>query len=240
MALISKDQVVSNKKLLKDYKQQLVSLTDQEFQAALGVMLGDASLQSQDNEKTYRLKFEQGGEHKDYMDHLYNLFYNWSLSPPREQARINANGNTVVSWTFQTFSHTAFVPLADIFFRRKNVESNNVIKSIGDNFVKNHVTPLVLAYWFMDDGGKMDYGKNQGKGIVFNTHGFEKNEVEALCLSLSNKFNLECWAKRNKKKYIVAISGKSYEQVLFLIKDLVIPSLHNKFPSPRRERQKKS
>lgn len=91
----------------------------------------------------------------------------------------------------------------------------------------------------MDDGGKMDYGKNQGKGIVFNTHGFLHEEVNDLCLGLGKKFNLECWPKPNKKKSIVAISGKCYEQMIDLIGSRVIPSLQSKLPSPRRTRKKK-
>jgi len=40
----------------------------------------------------------------------------------------------------------------------------------------------------MDDGGKLDYTDNAGKGIVFNTQGFEQLEVEKACEELKEKF----------------------------------------------------
>ena len=243
MKSISKEQVNLNpkdSKLLDEYKRQLVSLTPHQFQVALGVMLGDGSLQSQDNGKTYRLKFEQGDNHRDYIHHLYDVFSDWSLTPPKRQERRNKKGNLVITWTFQTLSHVALSPLAEIFFLRKDTVTGRWRKGIGEDFVEKHMTTVVLAYWFMDDGGKMDYGKNSGKGIVFNTHGFEEREVELLSSGLRVKYDLDCWVKRNKNKPIVAISGRDYERVLALIENLVIPSLRDKFPSPRRGRRKKA
>ena len=165
MNLITKEQVNHNHKLLDDYKRQFVTLTEKQFQVAIGVLLGDASLQSQDNGKTYRLKFEQGDNHKDYINHLYSIFFEWSLSPPRRQDRKNKKGHLVTTWTFQTFSHSAFLPLASIFLVGKNIATDNWKKGISENFVEKYMTPLVFAYWFMDDGGKMDYGKNSGKAL---------------------------------------------------------------------------
>jgi hypothetical protein len=37
-------------------------------------MLGDASLQTQNDGKTYRMKFEWGARSKSYLDHVYSLF----------------------------------------------------------------------------------------------------------------------------------------------------------------------
>lgn len=232
---ITKNEAKKSKTLLSGYKEQLSSLTEHQYQVAIGVLLGDASLHTQDGGKTYRLKFEQGNIHKDYIDHLYEIFDEWCLSLPASNERINKNDNTIQNWTFQTISHSAFVPLAEIFF-----STDSPKKRIEDDFVEKHLTPCSLAYWFMDDGGKMDYGKNEGKGIVYNTHGFSHDEVKALCSGLAKKFKLECWPKKNKKKYIVAISGKCYEQMIDLIGSLVIPSLQSKLPSPRRPRKKKT
>ena len=40
----------------------------------LGLILGDASLNSGNNGKTYRLKFEWSDKHKAYIDYVYNIF----------------------------------------------------------------------------------------------------------------------------------------------------------------------
>jgi len=42
----------------------------------------------------------------------------------------------------------------------------------------------------MDDGGKLDYTLNKGKGIVFNTHSFMEEEVKQMCIELQEKFKL--------------------------------------------------
>ena len=42
----------------------------------------------------------------------------------------------------------------------------------------------------MDDGGKLDYSLNGGKGIVFNTHQFDIKDVNQMSLELNKKFIL--------------------------------------------------
>jgi hypothetical protein len=49
-----------NSKALRELKAKLVGLTNVQFEAAIGLILGDASIQSQNKGKTYRLKFEWG------------------------------------------------------------------------------------------------------------------------------------------------------------------------------------
>jgi hypothetical protein len=74
---ISKSEVVGlgpNSKLLKQYKESLGKLSNIQWEAAIGLMLGDASLQTQNNGKTYRMKFEWGDKNKAYLDHVYGLF----------------------------------------------------------------------------------------------------------------------------------------------------------------------
>lgn len=53
----------------------------------------------------------------------------------------------------------------------------------------------------MDDGGKLDYTKNEGKGIVFNTQSFTQEEVNNMCKELKEKFNLHTWVGKNKNRH---------------------------------------
>ena len=73
MKPISKEQVIGlspNSKLLKEYKESLYKLSDLQFEALIGLLLGDASLQTQNKGKTYRIKFEWGNNSKAYVDHV--------------------------------------------------------------------------------------------------------------------------------------------------------------------------
>ena len=57
--------------MLNAYKLRLDTLTPEQLEIAIGVMLGDACLQTQNQGKTYRMKFEQGAVHVEYIEHFY-------------------------------------------------------------------------------------------------------------------------------------------------------------------------
>ena len=85
----------------------------------------------------------------------------------------------------------------------------------------------------MDDGGKLDYSSNKGKGIVFNTHSFTEAEVRQMCIELEAKFGLVCWLKLNKGQPTIAISGSSYDIFIEYISPYIFPTMRAKLPSPR-------
>jgi hypothetical protein len=47
-----------NSKYLKEYKSQLRNMSKLQWEASIGLVLGDASLQTQNKGRTYRIKFE--------------------------------------------------------------------------------------------------------------------------------------------------------------------------------------
>lgn len=104
-----------NSNKIKKYKAQLTNLTSTQFDSAIGLILGDASLNTDNKGKTYRIKFEWGNRQKPYVDHVLTLFDEWIIFPPHKKVRISPKGNTITNWAFQTFSHPAFNVLADLF-----------------------------------------------------------------------------------------------------------------------------
>ena len=241
---ISKTSVIGlspNSKLMKEYKNSLISLFQIQrevsigfppplsdiyiiFQQRGGLMLGDASLHTQNNGKTFRLKFEWGDRHKAYVDHVYSLFDEWVLSDPHKKTRISPKGNTVVNWGFQTISHEAFNFLAELFLAEKK-------KTISNNLIRDHLTARGLAYWFMDDGGKLDYNKNsKNKALVLNTQSFSSEEVENMASELSLKFNFNCEVRSNKGKKIIVIKSMSYYNFLEITEPFIISEMKYKLP----------
>ena len=213
-----------NSKLIKEYKKQLTSLNTIQWEASIGLMLGDASLQTQNKGKTYRMKFEWGDKSKPYLLHVYNLFDEWTLSNPHKKARVNSNGNLVINWGFQTISHEAFNPLANLFL-------NNSKKGIKNSLILDHLTDRGLAYWFMDDGCKLDYNKNsKNKSVVLNTQSFTDQEVEKMSKELMAKFNFECELRTNKSKKVIVISNNSYPLFYELVSPHIIPEMKYKLP----------
>lgn len=229
MKNILKNEVIGlgpNSAKLKEYKDSLIELTIEQKEAIIGLMLGDASLQSQNKGKTYRIKFEWGDKNKAYVLHVFNLFDEWLLSQPHKKERLSPKGNLIINWGFQTFSHKAFNYLAELFLLDKGGK-----KGISENLVQDHLTPKGLAYWFMDDGGKLDYNKNsKNRSVVLNTHSFTDLEVENLCDQLSNKFELLCEVRSNKNKKIIVIKDTSYSKFYQLINPYLLEEMKYKLP----------
>jgi hypothetical protein len=213
-----------NSNKLTEYKNSLFKLTTVQLEAVIGLMLGDASLQSQNGGKTYRIKFEWGDRNKAYAFHVHQLFDEWVLSEPHQKSRLSPKGKLVINWGFQTFSHEAFNPIANLFLVNQR-------KSINENLINDHLTPRGLAYWFMDDGGKLDYNKNsKNKSIVLNTQSFTSLEVENLSKQLSIKFNLLCEVRSNKGKKVIVISNNSYQTLYNLIDPYLVNEMRYKLP----------
>ena len=229
MKNILKNEVIGlgpNSTKLKEYKDSLIELSIEQKEAIIGLMLGDASLQSQNKGKTYRIKFEWGDKNKAYVLHVFNLFDEWLLSQPHKKERLSPKGNLIINWGFQTFSHKAFNYLAELFLLDKGGK-----KGISENLVQDHLTPKGLAYWFMDDGGKLDYNKNsKNRSVVLNTHSFTDLEVENLCDQLSNKFELLCEVRSNKNKKIIVIKDTSYSRFYSLINPYLLEEMKYKLP----------
>lgn len=214
----SGNKISPNSKIFKEYKATLNGLTEMQYQAAVGLILGDARIEINKKNNSALLKFEWGNKNKEYAFHVYNLFTNYCITPPREQVRININGNKNITWCFQTLTHPDFVPLAKLFL----INNKKVVPT---NLITNHLTPLGLAYWFIDDGGILG---SHSYGIQFHTQGFTIAEVDNICNELSNKFNLITWRYIHKNKPIINISAKSYSTFLSLINDKIVDCMRTK------------
>ena len=251
---ILKNQVIGlshNSKLLKQYKESLTNLSIIQWECAIGLLLGDASLQTQNNGKTFRIKFEWGDKNKAYLQYVYNIFDEWVLSEPHKKSRVSPKGNLVVNYGFQTISHEAFNFLAELFY-----SGSARVKSISPNLIQDHLTARGLAHWFSDDGGKLDYNLNsKNNSIVLNTHSFNNLEVENLAKELASKFTFICETRFNKNKKIIIIkseprrgpgrvlvigrglpppAGESYLLFKNLIFPYLIPEMYYKLPMGKK------
>lgn len=227
MSSIDKHSLIGlgpNNKKLKEYKESLYALNHKQKEAAIGLILGDASLNTTNNGKTYRIKFEWSDRQKPYVDHVFNLFDQWVLSKPHKKVRISPKGNKIITWGFQTISHKAFNDLATLFITNKK-------KTISNCLIKNYLTPVGLAYWFCDDGGKLDYNKNyKNKSIVLNTQSFTNIEVKNMSKELMEKFNLDCEVRSNKGKKVIIIKGRSYTLFRKITDPYIISEMKYKLP----------
>ena len=200
--------------------QEKRALEERLFQISIGVLLGDASIQKNTSKRVekWRLKFSQSAKHDAYIHHLHYQFKEYVISEPF----FNQTRNM---YSFQTVFHTRFKCLADIFLDGDNK------KRIACFFKENPISPVSLAYWFMDDGGLLSYKKDwPRKGLLFNTQGFTFAEVETLSQNLNRSYNLKTWVKLNKKKPVIAVSGKEYDQISRIFLPYMHESMRYKLP----------
>ena len=217
--------ILANKKLSGKSKQLIeikknLKLNLLQKKILPGILLGDAYLSTQDNGKTYRLHIYQNIKHKEYVFHLYEVFKEWCLSKPKVIERTYNSGvhkgkkATMIS--FKTISSGSLRFYAHNFI---NTEKKLKLTKKVPKLIHRWLTPISLAYWYMDHGSIKD---KKSKAIYFNTQNFSFNEVKLLCEILNSKFHLLAKPVKKKDKYQIYISAKSYVTLKNLIYSYLI------------------
>ncbi len=111
-------------------------LSDQQWQVALGGLMGDSALSPDTNGHAARLRWGHGVEQKAYGDWKASLFDNVEVS--KSQSSKDA--------CFYDLE-----PLAELNELRRVVYMGDGRKTITSEYLKA-LTPLALAIWYMDDG----------------------------------------------------------------------------------------
>jgi LAGLIDADG DNA endonuclease family protein len=209
-------------RVIEDYKSTL-ALSSVQRETLVGLLLGDACLETQNRGRTYRLKIEQSARKQAYVDHLYSVFRDWVLTPPGVRTKRASNGSVTANLAFQTVSHAVFRFYAQQFYvdGRKRVP----------DLIHHWLTARGLSYWFMDDGSVKS---SQSKGVILNTHCFDQREVERLADCLSDRFGLQVKPRRQPDGAQLYVSGRSFETFSAIVDPYVIGDMRYKMPPARR------
>lgn len=211
-----------NTRKLSLYKESL-KLTSIQQQIIIGLILGDAHLATQNKGRTYRLLIEQSIKRKIYVQHLYDVFKDFVLTPPKIINR-NPNKPDKVNIYFKTISHSAFQFYGQLFYKNG--------KKIIPIDIQKYLTPTALAYWFMDDGALKGTDR---KGLRLNTEGFTEISVQLLCdklkkIGILSKVHLQNHLSKGVMKtyYIIYITAVYNDQFIKTMKSINIPGLNSK------------
>jgi len=125
------------------------------------------------------------------------------------------------SWEFRTIHLQDLDHLYKIFYNEKN------IKIIPSNII-DYLSPKVLAYWLMDDGGFRKKG-----GMLIHTNSLKYEEVDLLCQSLNILYKIQSRRyikKKGLKEYpIIYIPKHDYLNIIVpLIKPYFIDTMYYK------------
>ena len=205
---------------IEAYKTTL-RLSEVQREVLIGILLGDACLETQNAGRSYRLKIEQGIAHADYVQHLHSVLRDWVLSPPRPKQG-QTRGVTTLNLAFQTVSHTELSLYGELFYRNR--------RKVVPELIGELLTARGLAYWFMDDGSMKS---SESKGVLFNTHAFSSDDIDRL-IEVLVKFGLLARMRRQSDGNQIYVSGASYERFVELVNPYVIEAMRYKVPQPRR------
>lgn len=197
-------------------------LTQLQCEVLVGILLGDASLQTESNGKTYRLRVTQSQQHKEYLFHLYEIFKNLTTSPPKQYVFTDPRnpGKQYIRWSFSTTQQPCFRFYGQQFYAG---EEKKVPK-----LIHRWLKVRSIAYWYMDDGAEKWKGKSLS--VRFCTDNFVYQDVMRLAQVLQNKYGLKTSLQKKGKHWRIYISSYSYSTLENLIFSYFIPSMLYKFP----------
>lgn len=199
-------------KKIEDYKKSL-KLTKFQRELIVGMLLGDAHLETQSQGRIYRLKVEQSFKQKEFVDWLYAEFKAWTNQEPKKRIV-----RDLVRYGFTTYSHGNLRFYGQQFYSKgKKV----IPKTIG-----KLLTPATLAVWFMGDGS---WKSQKHKTFIIHTLGYTKSDLqrvqEVLEIKLGIKTSLHMQKGKYWRLYIISESADTFKK---LVEPYILPSMKYK------------
>ena len=102
--------------------------------------------------------------------------------------------------------------------------------------ILNELSPISLAFWFMDDGS-CSLNDKQNPRITLHTQGFSKTQINLLLDSLYNKFNFQAKAYNYGKGFQITINSIDTEKFLNLVSSYITKDMQYKLPEELRHDQ---
>ncbi len=190
----------------------------------IGCALGDLSIQKSYTNSDPRFQFSQSIKNKVYIDHLYSLFQEYCSAKPIIRTKFSQESNTGAKYAsigFKTLSLPCFNVYRELFYRFDGTEYTKVVPTN----LSDLLTPVGLAYWFMDDGSRA--GKS--KALYLSTESFTLKENRFLIEILELNFFLECKIHKSiPGKYKIYIPSKSRDLFVSIIMPHLLPHFYYK------------
>ena len=183
----------------------------------IGSLLGDGYGEKHGNGT--RICFQQ-----EHINNKYLLWFHNYLSElgycnnilPKLTTRLGKNGKLRYISRFKTYTFTSFNWIHDIFYKEG--------KKIIPINITDYLSPLALAIWIQDDGGKLS------SGLKLATNCFSYDEVTFLAQILRDKYKLKISVIKAGalNQYNLYISKSSMKNVVEIIKPYLHPSMYYK------------
>ncbi len=208
-------------------KKTEVLLTSRQKEILYGSLMGDAKRQ---HSKSFASAgFGHSQKQESYLRWKYIEFENLCTDNslkfyPSNDDREEFKGHEG-TWRFYTSANTDIETIIKQFY-----ESNN--KQITMELL-NHLTPLSIAIWFMDDG-YVDKSKYGISNLIFCTDSFTKKSCENIVEWFLSRYNIKAHLRERRIRsdgemsYRVVIKAESRDEFIKLVEPYIISSMRYK------------
>ena len=199
-------------------------MTEQKFpaseinQALLGMMLGDSYSAITGASNWPSISFCHGPKQEFYIRHKRNILDPFCRSGVRREVCRNSFGHE--KFRFSTRSMPCFSNLFNQFYM-------NGEKRISEE-VLGQLTPISLAYWYMDDGhasvASNKYGDNRQLFVSLHTEGFPEEDTDLVVSWLKEKWGIS--ARKNydqHKRSYVGMGAEAGMKFLSIVSPYMLP-----------------
>lgn len=184
-----------------------------------GSLLGDAQLDMHPRGLNARFGFTQSLDKKEYFVSVWNSLgdIRTPFGKYREMSYLDhRTGKTYTNLNFWSKS----LPMLNEFYFSFYLshplrEGKKKVKTVPLDL--SLLTPLALAHWVMQDGGR-----GSSKGLYLCTDSFTHDDVKRLSQYLINKYDIKCSIHKAGKNFRIYILVQSIETIKFFI----LPFMH--------------
>jgi len=180
-----------------------------------GSLLGDGHAERQIKGNGTRITFYQEASHVSYLLWLHSLLADLgycSSNKPKVTTRLGNKGIIKKVIRFSSFTYMSLNWVYDLWYK----DNIKIVPSI----IGQYLTPLALAIWIMDDGGKV------GSGLKLATNSFSYSDCMLLTKVLYDNFNIKATIQiepaGKPNQYHIYI----WKESMPLLREIVLPYIH--------------
>ena len=171
-----------------------------------GTLLGGGAMRCKTNAL---LEINHSVAQASYVDWKYRHLAEYVSTPPKQR---NGNG-TRTAYRFVTRSDPVLTPYFRMFYGSGRKEVPEL-----------RLSPLALAVWFMDDGGR------SRNAVYLNTQQFDLHSQRRLLEVLSEQWGIAATLNRDKTYHRIRVSVDGTVRLAQVIAPHVLPELRYKLP----------
>lgn len=182
-----------------------------------GTLLGDAHAERRRSGNGSRISFSQESSRGEYLHYLHGLIAKLGYCNPAVpviQTRLVAGGKIRYTLRFHTYTYTSLNFIRDLWYDSKGTK-------VVPNTIADFLTPLALAIWIMDDGGRVGYG------LKLATNSFTFADTTRLVQILHNLYGIKATVQSAgvSNQYVIYVWSESMPRLRELVRPYMVSSM---------------